>query len=390
MAIEVLLPKLGVTMDEGTILKWHKKEGDTVVIGDLLFEIETDKATLEVESEVEGTLLKIILHEGQGAPVASTVAVVGAPGEDISRFLPVDKKNETIVADSNIPLKSPLPKSGEEPGGKIIATPRAKKLAMEKHIELSLVKGSGENGRISEEDVLNYVKQSSKALKYKEKKYDGIRRTIGERLLGSYLEKPHIYLTVEADMKKITLQREKVRSTGIKPPSIADYVMYACAAALKKYPEANSTLVGDTIIESENINIGYAVDTPKGLFVPVVKNTAKMSVKEIAEHRSLLVQKALNGALLPDEMRDGTFTISSLGNFGVKEFTAIINPPQIAILAVGAMEKRILVLDDESIVIRPCMNMTISVDHRVLDGAFAAKVLNVIKEYLENPTENEA
>ncbi|HHW49828.1 MAG TPA: 2-oxo acid dehydrogenase subunit E2 [Clostridiaceae bacterium] len=391
MAIEVLMPKMGVTMEEGTILKWYKKEGDFVKKGDILFGIETDKATMDVESEATGTLLKILFDEGSQVRVTSAIAIIGEEGEDISEL--IEKLQPKNTAETSSAKKGTASNSGTgtrtetSDGARVIATPRARKLANEHNIDISLVKCSGDRNRITEEDVLRYL-ESLKDKKSSEMPYDGIRKIVGEKLLRSYQEKPHIYLTIEVDMSKLVDKREKMRAENRKVPSIADYIVRACAIALKKYPELNSKLVDGKIIMQERINIGYAVDTPKGLMVPVIKNVSDMSINEIAETRHKLVEKALNGSLRPDELEEGTFTISNLGNYGVKEFTAIINTPETAILAVGAIENRVVALPDKSIAVRPCMNMTISVDHRVVDGALAAKALALIKNCLENLDES--
>lgn len=396
MAMEVLLPKLGVTMAEGKILKWLKKEGDYVEAGEALFEIETDKASMEVESTDGGYLKKILVNEGETVPVTTSIAILGDKDEDIiTNAAGAAGKSSGTEKDTEVMPEAQIPaeKYGASSGTIIIATPRAKKTAKHKGVDLSKVKGTGENGRISEEDVLNYIKESieggaavNEALREGPEilPYDGIRRIIGDRLSMSCRQSPHIYMTAEVCMQKcIDLKNSmKERYEGV---NISDFIVKAAAKALVEYPMINSSLEDDRIVIRKEINIGFAVDAPKGLIVPVIAKAGKKSIEDMAKDRSLLVGKAVANTLKPADLQGGTFTISNLGTYGIDSFTAIINPPECAILAVSSIKKKLIVEDDDSIKIKPMMNITLSVDHRIVDGAMAAKFICSIKKHLEQP-----
>ena len=405
MITTVFMPKLGLTMEEGTIVKWHKQVGQRVEIGEIIFELESDKAVLEYESPVDGILLKILIDEDVLVPVATPVGYIGDNAGEIVEDMTgnsVDETGEstngTAIGESAQEIISGTDASEElstadrqksSVSEGVRATPRARALAKKLGVPIECVEGSQEDGRISEDDVNSYhEKMSGAAGKSRpgdimvSTPYDGIRRKIGEQLRTSCNEKPHIYQTVEVDMQSVIVKRnaDKTREGS---PSISDYIVYACTAALKEYPQLNSLLVNDVILQYIPINIGYAVDTPRGLIVPVIKNCGSLSLEELSKERKRMVDGALTGKLMPDDYAEGTFTISSLGSFGIQSFTSIINPPQTAILSVAALEERAVVRDG-NIVIRPCMNLTMAIDHRIVDGAVAARALTTIKGFLES------
>ena len=393
MATEVLMPKLGLTMEEGRIVRWLKQEGDQVAIGEILFELETDKTTLEYESQAAGTLLKILVTEDVVVPVATLVGYIGEPTEDITEALSGKSIPESEETVSDIIAAGPQPPK-HSGSTHVRATPRARALAKKLGIPIECVEGTQEDGRISEDDVNAYQANQAVTAEKPESKdaaasipYDGIRRKIGEQLKTSFSEKPHIFQSVEVDMQNVVNIRN-ANKTREGSPSISDYIVFACAAALKEYPQVNSLLVNDLISQYGSINIGYAVDTPKGLMAPVIKNCESLSLKQLAGERKRLVSGAIEGKLMPDDYADGTFTVSSLGSFGIRSFTSIINPPQTAILSVAALEDRV-VARDGNIVIRPCMNLTMASDHRIIDGAMAARTLIYIKEFLEREKNEE-
>ena len=400
MVTEVIMPKLGLTMEEGTIIRWHKQIGERVEIGEVLFELETDKTAMEFESPVAGTLLKILVPEGEAVPVATRVGYIGDSIDEI-----IEDPDAGQAPDSNGETAVDAVHAYEEPqhtsGAVGVRTsPRVRALARKLGISLESVTGTKENGRISEEDLMAHHAKSAAATEAtaaettcgkdlaKKTPYSGVRRKIGELLLVSCNEKPHIYQCVEVDMQSV-IKRRSADKAQAGLPSISDYIVQACAAALKEHPLLNSSLINDEILQHSHINIGYAVDTPRGLMVPVIKHCESLSLEQIAAERKRLVEGALSGKLMPGEYADGTFTISSLGAFGIQTFTSIINPPQTAILSVAAIEDRAVVRNG-NIVIRPCMNLTISVDHRVVDGVMAAKTLMLIKDTLEKELHEEA
>ncbi|CEP67362.1 Single hybrid motif [Moorella glycerini] len=381
MATMVLLPKLGVTMEEGKIVNWCKQEGEEVAEGDILFEIETDKVTMEVEAREAGILRKILIAEGETVPVTTPVAIIGSADEDISELL---GSGDNVQTNAGQARGAAMPGIEEErPGAApkdkpILATPRAKKLAREKGVDLSKIEASGENGRIIEEDVMKYLESTS--AQKDSIPLEGIRKIIAERLSRSAQERPHVYFTREIDMATCLKLKEELNYKV----TLTDFFVYAVSRALREYPAINVTLAGDEILRHAEVNVGIAVDAGKGLIVPVIKNADKKSLQEIAAERTNLVQLAREGKLIADQVEGGTFTVSNLGMYGVDEFTTIINPPESAILAVGATKKRLVVSEEGDIRIRPVAKVTLAVDHRVIDGALAARFLQAVTGLLEN------
>ena len=382
MANVVVLPKMGVTMVSGMVSSWLKAEGDYVKEGETLFEVETDKVTQDVESDCSGYLRKILVPEYVRVPITTPIAVITADEqEDIAPLLlELEKKEEAAEAEEETaPVQTAVKK---EKAARIAASPRAKKLAQENGIDLADIPSTG--ARISEDDVKKYLETLAAKNDGENIPYTGKRRFIGEKLLHSATSKPHIYDMLTVDMTAVMTRRAADKKAGRKPFSTADYLIMACAHALANNPIINSTMVGETITQHRNINIGYAVATPDGLIVPVIHHMQDKQIEEVSAERAALVEKALHGGLSTDDVTDGTFTISNLGTMGVKFLTAIVNEPEVSILAVGCIEKRPVVDEDDQIAVRYCMDITLCSDHRVVDGYQAANTLCDIKKYLES------
>ncbi|HWQ80178.1 MAG TPA: 2-oxo acid dehydrogenase subunit E2 [Anaerovoracaceae bacterium] len=494
MATSIIMPKAGMAMEEGTIVKWLVAEGEKVEQGEPLLEILTDKVNMEIEAQVSGTLLKILSREGEVVPVIQVIGYIGEPGEipeentgpaavemtGVARALeggPGDAPVAAAVpgaasaAVANIPIAAPAASTVDAPAvqgfmGKIAATPSARRLAKEKHIDLSKVKATGSHGEIKAEDILAYkgvvisplarraaeangidpstitgsgyggkvvmqdvasiLSQGGQAPAAagalaggvpaataaavpaagrpasigitadgkeiaEEIPYKGVRKVIGDKMVESKFTAPHVYFTQRVDAEKLLALRSQVNEAQEKKTSVNDYVLKAAVIALQKYPELNSSLIGDKILKYANVNIGLAVAAPNGLIVPVVKNADRMSVVEISKEAGALAEKARNGKLTPDEYTGGTFTVSNLGMFGIVNFTAIINPPEAGILAVSAASDEPVVVKDangnKTIAIKPMMNITLTVDHRIVDGLLAAQFVTEVKRLLEHPIE---
>jgi pyruvate dehydrogenase E2 component (dihydrolipoamide acetyltransferase) len=414
MAEIVYMPKLSDTMTEGVVAEWHKKVGDKVESGELLADIETDKATMEFESFQDGTLLYIGVEQGKTVPVDSILAILGEEGEDINALLkeaqsknssgPVTKEvktEESIVKTPEVaaPVASaPVAQvtvSNSTTDGRIVASPLAKKLAREKGIDISQINGSGENGRIIKKDVDDYTPSASTqtqtqtrtiggAEAYTEEAVSQMRKVIANRLAESKFSAPHFYLTMDIDMDNAIAARKAINESGDLKVSFNDFVVKASAMALRKNPKVNSSWLGDRIRYNQHINIGVAVAVEEGLLVPVVRNTDLKSLSEIGAEVKELATKAKNKKLQPSEWEGNTFTISNLGMFGIEEFTAIINPPDACILAVGGI-KQIPVVKNGQVVPGNVMKVTLSCDHRVVDGAVGSAFLQTLKSMLENP-----
>ena len=412
----ITMPRLSDTMTEGTVASWLKKVGDKVSEGDILAEIETDKATMEFESFYAGTLLHIGIQEGESAPVDSVLAIVGPEGTDVSAVLsggakPAKKEQkETTEA----PKKEESPASNNSTsdttqevttdGGRIFASPLAKKIAQDKGINLSQVKGTGENGRIVKSDVENFT-PSTKApsaevkeavakstpvavtageVKVEEVKNSQMRKTIARRLAESKFTAPHYYLTVELNMDNAIEARKTINSLPDTKVSFNDMVVKACAMALKKHPQVNSTWTDAATMINHHVNVGVAVAVEDGLVVPVVNHTDFLTLSQIGAAVKDLAGKARNKKLQPKEMEGSTFTVSNLGMFGIEEFTSIINQPNSAILSVGAIIEKPVVKNGQ-IVVGNTMKVTLACDHRTVDGATGAEFLQTLKHYIENP-----
>ncbi|MEO8068186.1 MAG: pyruvate dehydrogenase complex dihydrolipoamide acetyltransferase [Flavobacteriales bacterium] len=409
MAEIVRMPKLSDTMTEGVVAKWNKKVGDKVKSGDILAEIETDKATMEFESYLDGTLLHIGVPQGQTAPVDSVLAVFGKEGEDITALLAdaskgepaaapaakVEEKKPEAVAAAPTPAPVAAPKATPATtpvvsNGRVKASPLAKNLAEEKGIDLGRVRGSGPDGRITKSDIEGFTGggmplSGPQLERFTEVAVSQMRKTIAKRLAESKFTAPHFYLTIEFDMSRAIQVREAINAS-IAPDKISfnDMVIKAVAVALKQNPKVNSSWLGDRIRYNEHVHIGVAVAVEDGLLVPVVRFADGKPLRAIGSEVRDLAKKAKEKKLQPAEWEGNTFTISNLGMFGIEEFTAIINPPDACILAIGGiMEKP--VVKNGAIVPGHTMKVTLSCDHRVVDGATGAAFLNSLKQLLEEP-----
>lgn len=420
----VTMPRLSDTMTEGTVASWLKKVGDDVKEGDILAEIETDKATMEFESFYAGTLLHIGIQEGESAPVDSVLAIVGPAGTDVSGILSggskpkakteskkeeaSEDKRESNAAETKEASAKTETSSGTNDSNRVFASPLAKKIALDKGINLSDVKGSGENGRIVKNDVENFT-PSAKAVatetKTEEKasastsapkavptgevfaeevKNSQMRKTIARRLAESKFTAPHYYLTIEVNMDNAMESRKLINSLPDTKVSFNDMVVKACAMALKKHPQVNSSWTEAATIINHHVNVGVAVAVEDGLVVPVVNHTDLLSLTQIGSSIKDLAGKARSKKLQPKEMEGSTFTVSNLGMFGIEEFTSIINQPNSAILSVGAIIEKPVVKNGQ-IVVGNTMKVTLACDHRTVDGATGAEFLQTLKHFIENP-----
>lgn len=403
MAIKVEMPKLSDTMEEGVIAKWNVEEGDKVESGDIIADVETDKATMEVEVFDSGTILKILVEEGESVPLGHTMAVIGEEGEDISDILEEAKSREGGKDEEAEDVKEPekedeteekkKEEKTEQPSagdGRIKASPLARKIAEEKGINLSDVDGSGPEGRIIKRDIETYEPSRAPAAiqavsrEDKEHRVSQMRKTIARRLSESKFTSPHYYETIEIDMNQVWDARKQLNEVSETKISFNDIVVKACATALRQHPDVNSSWHGDKIVEHGDVNVAVAVAIDEGLVTPVIKNTDQKGLQQIANEGRNLAEKARNRDLDPEQMEGSTFTVSNLGMFGIEQFTAIINPPNACILAVGAI-REVPVVEDGEVVPGKRMKVTLSSDHRIVDGASAAKFLSTLKHLLENP-----
>jgi pyruvate dehydrogenase E2 component (dihydrolipoamide acetyltransferase) len=412
MANIIRMPKLSDTMTDGTVAVWHKKVGDKVKSGELLAEIETDKATMEFESYEDGILLHIGIEKGKSAPVDSLLAIIGKEGEDISGLLSGGAAPAAPAAATPSPTPTPLPTPTPTPtptpaptvvaemshssNGRLKASPLAKKIADEKGIDISMVAGSGDGGRIVRRDVESFTPSAAPAKaatfiaaapgveSYTEESVSNMRKTIARRLAESKFSAPHFYLTMEIDMDGAIAARTAINAAGDVKISFNDMVIKACAMALRKHPKINASWRGETIRYNQHVHIGVAVAVDEGLLVPVVRFADSKGFAQIGSEVKVFADKAKNKKLQPSDWEGNTFTISNLGMFGIDEFTAIINPPDACILAVGAI-KQVPVVKGGAVVPGNIMKVTLSCDHRVVDGASGAAFLQDVKRYLENP-----
>lgn len=409
MAEIVRMPRLSDTMTEGTVAKWHKKLGDAISEGDLLAEIETDKATMEFESFQEGVLLHIGIEESSTAPVDCILAILGEKGEDIQELISAGTvvteekeivsqvKVEPILSTPEIP-KSVVPASAQVESfdtdissyqsNRLKASPLAKRLAEEKGFDIALISGSGEGGRVIKRDVDNFktdiVREGVLEEKFSEEPVSQMRKTIARRLAESKFTAPHFYLTISVDMDNAIASRKAINAKSAQKISFNDFIVKASAVSLREHPSINSSWREDVILRNDHINIGVAIAVEDGLLVPVVRYTDTKTLAEISTEVKRFAQKAKDKKLQPADWDGSTFTISNLGMFGIDEFTAIINTPDACILAVGGIQEIPVV---KSGVVMPGnkMKLTLSCDHRVVDGASGAAFLNSLKAYLENP-----
>ena len=423
MAELIKMPRLSDTMEEGTVATWFKKVGDKVQEGDILAEIETDKATMEFESFYEGTLLYIGIKENETAKVDAPLAIIGDEGEDIESILsdsisdnkPEEKKSIESPNSFQAPGDNQKAEiSGEKAESKVIKekdessrsseiiksqrifiSPLAKKLANDKNIDISAIQGTGENGRIIKSDIENYketvvqpqVQPTIASLDnqgYSEVNHSQMRKVIAKRLSESKFSAPHYYLNVELDMSETIVFRKQCNAIPDTKISFNDIIIKACAVALRNNPSVNSQWFDDRIRYNNFVNIGVAVGVEDGLIVPVLKNADKMSVAEISKSVKEMASLARDKKLTPEMMQGSTFTISNLGMFGIESFTSIINSPNSVILSVGAIIEKPVVKDGE-VVVGNTMKLTLACDHRVVDGLTGAKFLQALKPLIENP-----
>jgi pyruvate dehydrogenase E2 component (dihydrolipoamide acetyltransferase) len=398
----VRMPKLSDTMTEGVVARWLKKEGDKVKSGDLLAEINTDKATMEFESYYDGVLIYRGVEEGKGAPVDSVLAIIGEGKENVSELLQLISQGSTLpakseaapikVLESVTPAVTKTASVTSTPSGRLKASPLAKKLAKEKGIDINAVHGSGENGRIVKKDVESFVPSASIAKsvatssqeQFTDEPVSMMRKTIARRLAESKFSAPHFYLTMEIDMDNAMSARAAINAAVENKISFNDMVVKAAAHALRKHPAINSSWLGDKIRRNSHINVGVAMAIPDGLLVPVVRFADTKSLVQISSEVKDYGKKAKENKLQPADWEGNTFTISNLGMFGIDEFTAIINPPDACILAVGGI-RAVPVVKNGVIVPGNVMKVTLSCDHRVVDGATGAAFLQTLKQNLENP-----
>ncbi|MDC3156067.1 2-oxo acid dehydrogenase subunit E2 [bacterium] len=401
----VSMPRLSDTMEEGTVANWFKKVGDNIDEGEILAEIETDKATMEFESFYSGTLLHIGLSEGDSAKVDSLLAIIGPYGADITPYLNKsnipDKKVEATINNekSNLIEEKVVSKtdviSDKNKSDRIFISPLAKKLAKDRNIDIKLISGSGENGRIVKFDIENYKETTKQETvissasttsndNFTEVNHSQMRKIIAKRLSESKFSAPHYYLNIELDMSETIAFRKQCNAIPETKISFNDIIIKACAVALKINPSVNSQWFEDKIRYNNFVNIGVAVGVDDGLIVPVLKNADKMSVAEISKSVKDLATKAREKKLSSDLMEGSTFTISNLGMFGIESFTSIVNPPNSVILSVGAIVEKPVVKDGQ-IVVGNTMKLTLACDHRVVDGLTGAKFLQILKPLIENP-----
>lgn len=475
MAEVIIMPKLGFNMDEGDLVCWHKKVGDTVEKGELFFEINTDKTTMPIEATTDGVVLKILVEEGETVEVFTPIAVVGAQGEDPDAALAAGVATASVSGrpedtDENAPAQGTASTKGGAAQGEtqaggaaaqavngsaqgetqpavvdiktlkltpkakkliqdegldpasikeiqgtgyqggitakdIKASPLARKLAEKTGVDLAAIEGSGINGKRMKVDVekaaamsagtaQNTASAAGALASTEEKKilsstpYKGVRKIIGDKLAESKFTAPHLYFTDAVDTTNMTEFRKSLNAVSERKITVSDLLVYAAAKALQKYPQVNSSLVDGNIVCYKSANVGVAVAGNNGLIVPVIKNVQEKSLTQVSEENRDLVDRAKEGRLNPEEYSGGTFSISNLGMFGIDNFTAIINPPEAAILSISSVKKTPVVIEEDGedkIVIRPMMNIQLSVDHRLIDGLLAASFVGYMKELLENP-----
>jgi pyruvate dehydrogenase E2 component (dihydrolipoamide acetyltransferase) len=392
MATDVSLPRLGQGMEAGTIVRWLKSEGDTVEKGEPLYELDTDKVTQEVEADASGLLLKILAGEGEEIEVGKRIAVIGEEGEEVSAEAEPAPKTEEPA---KVPKPEPLPAERvEEPqqpsraDGRIKASPLARRIARERSIDLASLTGTGPDGRIVAEDVERaaaaptpvHAPAAAAPLEAEVVPLTSLRKTIARRLTEAW-EAPAFQISMSADMTRAQELHDRLREQGV---SVTDILTKLAAVALLRHREVNAHFVDDELRIFPNAHIGLAVATERGLIVPVQREVERKSLVQIAAERKDIVQRTREGKLTQEDLEGGTFTISNLGMYGVEIFTAVLNPPQAAILAVGAIEER-PVVENGDFVARPLMAMTLTCDHRAVDGAKAADFLRELKTLLEEP-----
>lgn len=413
MAEALRLPRMSDTMEEGVIADVNLTVGEFVNTGDVVAEVETDKATMEMESFQEGTVLYVAAKKGDSIPVNGIMAILGEEGEDFQAILdaestvsaPVEEVvEEKVEAPVAAPVQAaPVQESITTVNGRVKASPLAKKIASDNGLDLSTVRGSGEEGRIVKKDVEAALSNPSAPIassattpqitlptivaeeSFSEVKVSQMRKVIAKRLGESKFQAPHFYLTIEVNMNNAIKARKAMNEISASKISFNDLIIKASASALRKHPAVNSSWLGDKIRYNNHIHIGMAIAVEEGLVVPVIKFADNKQLSHIAVESKGFVIKAKTKKLLPDEMQGNTFSISNLGMMGISEFTAIVNPPDAAILAVGGMKKELAFDENKNVVENTIMKMTLSCDHRVVDGAVGSLFLKTLRENIENP-----
>jgi pyruvate dehydrogenase E2 component (dihydrolipoamide acetyltransferase) len=404
MSSQVTLPRLGQGMESGTIVRWLKAEGDQVEKGEPLYELDTEKVTQEVEAEASGTLLKILAGEGEEIEVGKAIAVIGQPGEEYSPPESDDSDGdegpEAEQPDEPEAPAAPRPQAVEqrENGGRVKASPLARRIARERGIDLASLHGTGPEGRIVAEDVERAEKVAPEPAatpgppapiatgEVEVVPLTGMRKAIARRMTEAW-EAPVFQITMTADMSAAISLREGLvarMGEGDAKPTYSDLLTKVCAVALMRHRPVNALFAGDEVHLVPTANIGIAVAVPGGLVVPVLRSCETKTIPQLANERADLVTRTRDGGLRQEDLEGGTFTISNLGMYGVERFVAVLNPPQAAILAVGAIEERAVVRDGE-VVARPVLELTLTCDHRAVDGATASEFLRTVKQFLEEP-----
>ena len=444
---EITMPRLSDTMQEGTISRWNKKPGDSVSKGDILGEIETDKATMDLEAYDSGVLEKILVQEGETVPIGQAIAIIGsgkgateaassasasgdgatAPAKQEQPAQPsqppqadTQQKQEAPAASSQATTQAPAAAASSQNGASVKASPLARRIAEEHNIDLSQVRGTGPGGRIVRDDIEDAIEQRGNAPAPAAQaqpsapsqptqaaptppapaaqlstpppdaelvKLTRVQTLIARRLTESKQTIPHFYVSSEVDMTDALAMRQTLNASagedGVKI-TVNDMIVKACALALEKFPEVNSSLMGDSFVRYKHINVGVAVDTPTGLVVPVIRDANTKGVRSIAREGKALIAKARTNKLAPNDLEGGTFSVSNLGMMDASNFIAVINPPQAAILAVASTRKQFVPINDQPVV-RDIMSMTLSADHRIISGALVARFLQEVKRLLQNP-----
>lgn len=402
---EVIMPKMGDGMEEGTLLEWLKKDGESVKPGEVIGTIQTDKATLELESPGRGKLTGFLIQAGDTVPVGRPIAAILKDGESLpanwgSGEASAPAAEEPVAATEAPAASAATPAAATSSSNeRIKASPLARRVAADAGVDLNAVTGSGPGGRIVHKDVVAAIGQQGSSLPKAAPKsapvvasaedvkvpLNFLRKIIAERTHQSKMEAPHFYVTVEVDMEKIYALREALKEEEAGNISVNDFVVRACALALREMPQVNSTYQGDYLLQLGNVNIGIAAAVDDGLLVPVIHHADQLTLRQIAAASKDLVTKARAGKLSPNEMSGSTFSISNMGMLDVDNFGAIINGPNAAILAISSARKKVVVTESDEVEVRWRMNMTASFDHRVVDGAVGAQFINIVRAYLESP-----
>jgi pyruvate dehydrogenase E2 component (dihydrolipoamide acetyltransferase) len=394
MAVKIIMPHGGQDINEGKVVNWLKAESEPVKKGEIVCVVETEKAVFEVEAPADGILVKIIVPEGGVAPIFSTIGVIGEAGEtvDLDSFLGEGKKEETSIDISKI--RKRMEGEGEQETGRVKVSGRARKLATQRGIDPSEVTGTGPNGRIVEKDVIAYMEerktdrpQASRPSVATERgravPMSKMRRVIARRMQQSKQTIPHFYVTVSVVMDEATALRKTLNQVAEPKISVNDMLVKASALALEEFYQVNAAIEGNDLVYLADVNIGIAVGVEDGLIVPVLPRANTLSLKEIAKQSKEIISLVQAGK--QPNLETGSFTVSNMGMLNVENFVAIINPPESAILAIGSTEKRVIVSSNNDLSIRDVMTMTLSVDHRIVDGVLASKFINKIKYHLQNP-----